>query len=81
MSRICQITGKKGMRGHKVSHSNKKTNRSFQPNLVTKTVFYERGGVYLRLKMSASAWRTMAKKGVSATIESSFEKGILQQLI
>src|SRR6266513_1865325 len=33
MSRVCQVTGKKPMKGHLVSHANNKTIRSFQPNL------------------------------------------------
>ena len=33
MSKVCQITGKKVMHGNNVSHSNKKTKRTFEPNL------------------------------------------------
>ena len=33
MSRICELTGKAVMSGHKVSHSERKTNRKFLPNL------------------------------------------------
>ena len=63
MSRVCQITGKKRMVGNKISHSNRKTKRTFQPNIVTKTVFYKKLGVYVTLKMCTSVWRTMAKYG------------------
>ena len=35
MSRVCQVTGKKPMKGHLVSHANNKTIRTFQPNLMT----------------------------------------------
>ena len=39
MSRVCQITGKKAMVGNNVSHSNKKTKRKFNINLVKKRFF------------------------------------------
>ncbi len=31
MSRVCQVTGKKPMKGHHVSHANNKTIRTFEP--------------------------------------------------
>ena len=42
MSKICEITGKKVMSGHKVSHSNIKTKRKFYPNLQTKKFFIQK---------------------------------------
>ena len=33
MSRVCELTGKGPMTGHKISHSNIKTKRVFNPNL------------------------------------------------
>ena len=33
MSRVCEICGKKPMRGHNVSHAHNITNRRFNPNL------------------------------------------------
>ena len=33
MSRVCQVTGKKPMKGHYVSHAHNKTIRTFEPNL------------------------------------------------
>lgn len=33
MARACEICGKKAMSGHNVSHSHKKTKRTFKPNL------------------------------------------------
>ena len=39
MSRICQVTGKRALVGNNVSHSNKKTKRKFEINLVKKRFF------------------------------------------
>ena len=33
MANICELTGKRPMTGHKVSHANNKTKRRFYPNL------------------------------------------------
>lgn len=33
MSRVCSICGKGKMSGHQVSHSNRKTNRVWNPNI------------------------------------------------
>ncbi len=33
MSKVCSVCGKGKMSGHNVSHSNRKTNRTFEPNL------------------------------------------------
>ncbi len=33
MSRVCSVCGKGRISGHKVSHSNIKTNRVFKPNV------------------------------------------------
>ena len=33
MSRVCEICGKKSLKGHKVSHANNKHSKVWQPNL------------------------------------------------
>ena len=38
MSKICQITGKKAMIGNNVSHSKRRTKRTFDLNLFNKKV-------------------------------------------
>ena len=40
MSRVCELTGKAVMSGHKVSHSQRKTNRKFLPNLHKLVLLY-----------------------------------------
>ena len=39
MARRCQLTGKEPQFGHNVSHSNRKTNRRFDPNLQKATLY------------------------------------------
>jgi len=75
MSRVCQLTGKKVMVGNNVSHSNRKTKRKFYPNLQTKKFFIPEEGKWITLKLSASAIRTINKKGISAVLKEVKEHG------
>jgi large subunit ribosomal protein L28 len=77
MSRICQITGKRGLVGNNVSHSNKKTKRTFYPNLFTKRYFLEEEDRWINLKVSASGMKIINKKGLKAALEEAKEKGYI----
>ena len=63
MSRVCQLTGKKPQFGHNVSHSNRKTNRRFLPNIQTVSLTSEALGRDVSMKVSTRALRTVLKKG------------------
>jgi large subunit ribosomal protein L28 len=63
MSRKCELTGKRPLVGHKVSHSNIKTKRRFEPNLVNVTVHSEALGQSFAARLSAAAVRTVDKRG------------------
>ena len=77
MSRVCQLTGKRAVVGNKVSHSNVKTKRRFYPNLLTKRFFIPEENSWITLKVSASALKTINKKGISACLKEAREKGFL----
>jgi len=55
MSRRCELTGKGVLVGHKVSHSNIKTKRSFEPNLVNVTLASDALGQNYKLRITAAA--------------------------
>ena len=63
MSRRCELTGKGPMVGNNVSHANNKTKRRFLPNLTETSLMSETLGRTFRLKVSASALRTMDHRG------------------
>ncbi|MEE3329422.1 MAG: 50S ribosomal protein L28 [Myxococcota bacterium] len=63
MSRVCQLTGKKPQFGHNVSHSNRKTNRRFLPNIQKVSLTSEALGRDVSMKVSTRALRTVLKKG------------------
>ena len=66
------------MVGNNVSHSNRKTKRKFYPNLVTKKFFLPEEEIYVTLKISTAALRTINKKGISACMKEAREKGYLK---
>ncbi|XOV67777.1 MAG: 50S ribosomal protein L28 [Fluviicola sp.] len=78
MSRVCQITGKSVMVGNNVSHSNRKTKRTFRPNLITKKFYIPEEDQYITLKVSTSALRTINKKGISACVKEARAKGYIK---
>ncbi|RME19626.1 MAG: 50S ribosomal protein L28 [Bacteroidetes bacterium] len=79
MARVCQLTGKKPVKGNNVSHSNKKTRREFGVNLKIKSIFVPELNKYVTLKLSASAIKTINKKGAYAAIKEAVEKGFLKK--
>jgi large subunit ribosomal protein L28 len=75
MSKICQITGTKAMVGNNVSHSKRRTKRSFDVNLFTKKFFYVEQDCWIELKLSAAGLRIINKKGLDAALKEAVEKG------
>ena len=63
MSRRCELTGVNRQIGHKVSHSNIKTKRSFEPNLVNVTLSSDALGKAYKLRVTAAALRTVDHRG------------------
>ncbi len=69
MARVCQLTGKKPITGNKVSHSNIKTKRRFLPNLQTKRYFLAEEDIWITLKLSSEAIRTINKNGLYSVVK------------
>jgi len=68
MSRVCQVTGKKPMSGHNVSHANNKTKRRFLPNLQHRRFWVEAEKRWVRLRVSNAGLRTIDKKGIDVVL-------------
>ncbi|MBN1462282.1 MAG: 50S ribosomal protein L28 [Paludibacteraceae bacterium] len=77
MSKICQITGKKAMVGNNVSHSKRRTKRTFDVNLFTKKFYWVEQDMWITLKVSANGLRTINKIGLNEAIKKAAEKGHL----
>ena len=63
MSFRCDLTGKKALVGHKVSHSNIKTKRRFLPNLQNVTLISDALGRRVRVRVSTNALKTVDHRG------------------
>ncbi len=68
MSRVCQVTGKKPLTGHNVSHANNKTRRRFLPNLHSKRFWVPSENRFVRLRVSSKGMRIIDKKGIEAVL-------------
>jgi large subunit ribosomal protein L28 len=75
MSKICQITGKKALRGNNVAHSKHRTKRSFDVNLFTKKFYYVEQDCWISLNISAAGLKVINKKGLDAALVDAVNKG------
>jgi len=69
MARVCQVTGKKPMGGHNVSHANNKTKRRFLPNLQYRRFWVEAEKRWVSLRVSNAGLRTIDKKGIDVVLK------------
>jgi large subunit ribosomal protein L28 len=77
MSQICQITGKKVMGGNNVSHSKRRTKRTFMPNLFVKRFFLEEENRWITIKVSAAGIKDITKKGLSQALKDAKADGYI----
>ncbi len=75
MAKICQITGKKAMVGNNVSHSKRRTKRTFDVNLLTKKFYYVEQDCWIQLTLSAAGLRLINKLGLDAALRKAVENG------
>lgn len=68
MSKVCQVTGKRPLVGHNVSHANNKTKRRFLPNLHDHRFWVASENRWVKLRVSHRGLRTIDKKGIDAVL-------------
>ena len=78
MSKTCEITGKKDMFGINVSKSLNRTKRRFDVNLIKKRFFIPEENKWITLKLSASALKTINKKGISEVLKKARKQGLIK---
>ncbi|TVR86388.1 MAG: 50S ribosomal protein L28 [Saprospirales bacterium] len=76
MSKVCQLTGRRPQSGHKVSHSNIKTKRRFEPNLQKKRFYIPEVDKWVTLRVSTKAVRCINKLGIYQYIKRQQKKGL-----
>lgn len=80
MPRRCALSGKSVQYGNNVSHANNKTKRRFLPNLVRVTLMSEALNQNVRLRISASALRSVEHRGgLDAFLAKADEKELSQR--
>ena len=63
MANICEITGKRKLRGHRVSHANNKSIHFQQPSTQSRRIFVPELGLRVTLNVSSAGLRLLTKVG------------------
>jgi large subunit ribosomal protein L28 len=66
MSRKCALSNKASMVGNRVSHAKNRTKVRLLPNVQTKKIYSTKLGKFVKIRVSASALRTVNKIGIEA---------------
>ena len=68
MSKVCQVTGKKPLKGNNVSHAKNRSKRTFEPNLHKHKFWIESEKRYVKLTVSAKGMRIIDNKGIDKVL-------------
>ena len=68
MSAPCQITGRPVGFGNNVSHSHRRTKRTWRPNIQVKTYYLPSEGRRVRLRVSAKGIKVIDRDGIEAVV-------------
>lgn len=68
MSAHCQVTGRQPGFGKAVSHSHRRTNRRWDPNIQRKTYFVPSEGRRVTLRVSTKGIKVIDRDGIDAVI-------------
>lgn len=75
MSARCQATGRTVAFGNNVSHSHRRTRRTFAPNLQTKTFWVPTLGRKVTLRVSAKGLKVIDARGIDAVVAEMAARG------
>ena len=64
MSKKCELTGTTVLYGNNVSHANNRTRRRFLPNLQKKRIWDDEKKVWVTMRITTRAIKTIDKKGL-----------------
>jgi large subunit ribosomal protein L28 len=68
MSKVCQVTGKRPITGHNVSHAKNHTKRRFLPNLQSHRFWVEAEKRFVSLRLTPKGMRIIDKLGIDAVL-------------
>ena len=69
MSKVCSVTGKRPMKGNRVSHANNKVKRRFLPNLQTRRFWIPSENRWISLRVSHQGLRLIDKYGIESVLD------------
>ena len=75
MSKVCQVTGKKPLKGNNVSHAKNRSRRTFEPNLHKHKFWIESEKRFINLTVSAKGMRIIDKKGIDKVLTEMRSRG------
>ena len=68
MSAICQVTGRKPGFGKSVSHSHRRTNRRWNPNIQGRKFYLPSEGRTITLNVSTKGLKVIDRDGIEAVV-------------
>lgn len=68
MSKVCQVTGKKPQFGKRLSHSHRRSNRRWNPNIQTKRYYLPSENRWIKLRLSTKSIKTIDKRGIESVV-------------
>ena len=68
MSKVCQVTGKKPGFGKQLSHSHRRTNRRWNPNVQRKRYWLPSEKRWITLNVSTKGITTIDKRGIESVV-------------
>lgn len=72
----CQITGKGTISGNNVSHSNRKTKRTFKANVHKKRFWVPEENRFVSLAVSGKGIKTIDKRGIFQVLQTLRASGV-----
>lgn len=75
MAKVCMVTGKRPMTGHKISHAHNKSKRRFLPNLQNRKFWSEQNNRWVHLKVSNHGLRIIDRLGIDAVLKDLNHRG------
>jgi large subunit ribosomal protein L28 len=76
MSNVCQLFGKKPGFGKSVSHSHRRTNRRWNPNIQRKRYYLPSERRWIRLTLSTRAIKTIDQRGIESVVAELRGRGV-----
>ncbi|WP_156755762.1 50S ribosomal protein L28 [Actinokineospora pegani] len=76
MSAICQVTGRTPGFGNRVSHSNRRTKRRFDPNIQSRRYWLASERRWITLRVSTKGIKAIDKNGVESVVARLRRQGV-----